>query len=169
MSHLVMTLAFLQAGLIKHSGVDYAPPGGNYTIKFPAPPKETTLTSKTSSGELNVVKASYESPEGNLFVVSYADLPAAAAKKENLKILFDGIREGAMQKDGTMHFDVEWKLGPDEFPGRKFDLKKGDQLVKLWVVLRDRRLYQIAVIGTDDFIHKKQDAVKFLESFQLSK
>jgi hypothetical protein len=116
---------------------------------------------------VDLFTATYSTNSGNVFMVSYSDLPKEATKKENHKSLIDGIRDGAKGKDGDIRASKEFKFGPDELFGYELDVKKGDQIVRLWVVIRESRLYQVAAIGSSSFVEKEGKA--FLESFQITK
>lgn len=164
--HAVSQFAGGQPAL-QTSGEEFSPKGGKFTIRFPGKPKETTQNPKSPIGDVKVTTYTYATNEGNVYMVSYSDLPQPATKKENLKTLFEGVINGAKGKDGTLIKDVEFMI-EDEIPyGHKLDLKKGDQAVKLWVVVREDRLFQIAAVGSSRFVEK--DGKPFLESFQLSK
>jgi hypothetical protein len=153
----------------KKAWEEYSPNGGNFTIRFPGKPKETTQITKSQIGEVKVITATYATSEGNIFMVSYSDLPANATKMENLETLFEGVREGAKGKDGKVLEDKEFKL-ESKFPAHKLLLEKekGEQRVKLWVVVRDNRLFQLWVVGTRRFA-EGPDAKAFLESLELTK
>jgi hypothetical protein len=152
--------------VIQKSGEDYSPKGGNFTIRFPGKPKESTQKSKTTIGEVEVFAATYVSGDDNVFMVSYSDLPEKATRKENLDSLFEGVREGA-KGDGKVRICDPKEFGPMKLPGRELKLEKGKQWVRMFVVLRDNRLYQIVAIGSQSFADSKE-ASAFLESFQVT-
>jgi hypothetical protein len=151
-----------------HLADEYSPKNGNFSIKFPGKPKETTQTTKIQNGDVKVSIATFVTSDGNVYMVSYSDLPANATKPDNLKTLFDGVREGAKGKDGKIRDDEAFEFGTNKLPAHKLDVLKGEQIVKLWVIVRENRLYQIAVVGTDKFADSKE-ATAFLESFRLTK
>src|ERR1700722_17920372 len=102
----------------------YTPEGGKFSIRFPTKPKESSQMTKSAIGEVTVFTATHSTNEGNALMVSYSDLPPAAAKKENLNSLIEGVREGAKGKDGTIRTDEEFKFGTEELFGHKIYLKK---------------------------------------------
>ncbi len=170
-----MRAAIVGCALVAFAGVVVAQPDsyssdkGGYSIKFPGVPKVTEQTAKTAVGELKVIAAIYANADGSVFMVSYTDFPDAATKVENHATLLDGIRDGVKGRDGKLVGDEKsGKFGPDKLPGREFTVDKGKQRIKFRVVLRDRRVYQLAAIGTADFATGK-DAAAFIESFELSK
>ena len=158
-----------------HLADKYSPKNGNFSIEFPGKPKETTQTTKVQNGDVKVSIATYVTADGNVYMVSYSDLPANATKPENLDTLFEGVREGAKGKDkdkeGTIESDESFEFA-DKYPGHKLEFRKdlasGKQYVTLWVIVRENRLFQIAVVGTQDF-RKSKEATAFLDSFRLTK
>ncbi len=172
-----MRTAILSVAFIAASGVSFAQPGGGYsstegkyTVKFPGEPRVTTKTAKTAVGELKVVTAVFATSDGNVYLVSYTDFPAVATKPENRGTLYEGVRDGLKGRDGKVVSDKEIEFGLDKLPGRELivDKDKGKQRMKFRVFLRDNRLYQVAVIGTADFVAGK-DAAGFLKSMELTK
>jgi hypothetical protein len=152
------------------AGEDYTPKEGNFLIRFPGKPKVTTQTTKSPIGDVKVFTATYATSDGNVYMVSYSDLPAGATKPENLSTLFEGVREGAKGKDGEVLVSERFEFGPDKLPGYELELKKekGNQRVKFKVIVRDNRLFQLAVVGSKDFA-QGNEAAAFLKSFTLSK
>ena len=164
--------------ILQRSWEKYAPKDGMFTILFPGTPKVTEQTTKSQIGEVKVYTATYATSDGNIYMISYSDLPPGATKADNLGSLFEGVREGAKGKDGTVLEDeaVTFEFGSEKYPGHKLELKKKmnerEQLAKLWVIVSDNRLYQIWVIGKGvdkNSFAKSKDATKFLNSFELTK
>lgn len=152
-------------------GEMYASPEGKYTVKFPGKPKVAPpQTTKSAIGDLRVNVATYATADANVYMVSYTDFPAAAVKAENHKTLFDGVQDGVKGSKGELVSEKELTFGPDKLPARELivDKDKGKQRVRLRVVLRDNRLYQVAVIGTAEFVSGK-DATAFIDSLDLTK
>jgi hypothetical protein len=149
-------------------GEKYAPPGGRFSVRFPGLPKEGSQTAKSAIGELKVVTATYATSDGNAYMVSHTDFPEGAAKPDAASKLFDGVRDGLKAKDGKLIEESEIPIGSDKYPGREIEVEKDKKRMKFRVVLRDGRLYQVAVIGTASFVRGK-DARAFLDSFELTK
>ncbi|MBP3958791.1 hypothetical protein J8F10_26395 [Gemmata sp. G18] len=148
----------------------YTSTEGKYAIKFPNRPKTSHQIAKSALGDLDVNVATYATGDANVFMVSYTDYPAAATKPENRKTLFDGIQDGIKGSKGEIVSEKAIEFGPEKLPGRELvvDRDKGKQRIKFRAVLRDNRLYQIAVIGTAEFVSGK-DATAFFESLELTK
>jgi hypothetical protein len=145
----------------------YEPSGGRFSVRFLGPPKESTQTAKSQLGDLKVVTATYADSSGNAYMVSYTDFPEGAAKSDASGKLFDGVRDG-LKKDGKFIDENDVEIGTDKHPGRDIELEKDKKRMKFRVVLRDGRLYQVAVIGSTSFVMSR-DAKAFLESFELTK
>ena len=149
---------------------EYSPQAGKFSIRFPGKPKESNQTTKSPIGEVKVFTATYATSDGNVYMVSYSDLPMGATKPENHDTFFDGIKEGLRGKEWKINNDKKIEFGTDKLPGREIELEKEkvSQRAKFRVILRDNRLYQTAVVGTPSFI-RSEDAKMFLESFELTK
>lgn len=154
------------------SGEEFAPKGGNFAVRFPGKPKQSTQKTKSPLGEVTVNTATYATKDGDVYMVSYSDLPSGATKAENLDTLFEGVRDGAKGKDSKIVVRVgeRFEFGSDKLQGYKLELfnEKSDQYVKLRVIVRENRLFQIAVVGSKDFAQGK-DAAEFLKSFDITK
>jgi hypothetical protein len=146
----------------------FAPKGGGYTICYPGKPRESTQTAKTMIGDVKITTATYATSDGNVYMVSYNDFPEGATKPENRNSLYDGVREGIKGRDGKLIGEEVLAFGADKLPGREYVIDKGKQRMKFRVVLRDNRMYQVAVIGTNNFVAGKE-AKSFLDSFALTK
>lgn len=150
----------------------YAPEGGRFTINFPGKPKESTQTAKSEIGDVKVFTATYATSDGNVLMVSYSDLPAAATKPENLKTLFEGVRAGAKGQYELILDDeaVDFDSGNGKLPAHYLMLKneKTKQQLRLRVIVSGDRLYQVAAIGPQKFVEGKE-ATAFLDSFKVTK
>jgi hypothetical protein len=146
----------------------YAHPEGKYRAGFPNTPKLSEQVTKSAVGDLKVNIASYATSDGNVYMVSYTDFPAAATKPENHATLYAGIRDGVKGSNGQVSDEKDRTFGADKLPGREFTVTKDKVRMKFRVVLRDSRLYQVAVIGTADFV-KTKDATAFLDAFDFTK
>lgn len=149
-------------------GGGYAPEGGNFSIKFPAKPKETKQVAKSVLGELKVFTASFANAEGNAYLASYTDFPAGTAKPEGRDAIIDGVRQTLKGKDGKVLSDTDIAVGTEKLPGHELVAEQGKVRLRFRVVLRDDRLYQYAVVGTTAFV-TSGDATKFLDSFTLTR
>ena len=171
-AHATLALALLglaPARAAQPTNDPYTSTEGRYAVKFPGNPKTTTQTAKSGLGDLQVHVATYATADANVYLVSYTDFPVAATKPENRKTLLDGVRD-ALKGKGELSAEKDIEFGPGKLPGREVivDRDKGKQRIKLRAILRDNRLYQVAAIGTAEFVSGK-DATAFLESLDLTK
>jgi hypothetical protein len=138
---------------------------GGYTVRFPGKPKESTETYRS---ELKLAKATFATTDGYAYLVAYTDFPADAIRPDTRAKVLDGIRDGLTGQDWKVTSEKEIAFGPDKLPGRELLVEKGRQHMRFKVVLKDDRLYQAAVIGTERFV-KGTDATRFLDSFRIGK
>jgi hypothetical protein len=164
----IALLAIVTAPTSARGDDDYEPRDGGFKVHFPGKPKETSQTAKSQVGDLKVSTATYATSDGNVFMVSYTDFPAGAAKADMSAAFFDGVRRGLAGKDGKLLGEKDIQIGPDQLPGRDIDIEKDKKRLKFRVVLRDGRLYQVAAIGTAAFV-KSKSATAFIDSFSLTK
>jgi hypothetical protein len=166
---LVVSLLFVAAPAgAQPKGEVFAPKEGHYKVRFPGKPKEETKTVESAIGDLKVSTATYALTDGSVYMASYTVFPDGAAKPEDRRTLFDGARDGLKGKDGKVLSDKDAEVGPDKLPGRDVEIEKDKKRMKFRFVLRDGRLYQIAVIGSATFIASKE-ATAFFDSFELTK
>jgi hypothetical protein len=141
---------------------------GSYTARFPGTPKVSTQTARTQLGELKLATATFASTDGSAYLVTYTDFPAGAVTRETEGRVLDGIRDGLKGQDGKVLSEKAIEFGPGKLPGRELLIEKGRQHMRFKVVLKEERLYQAAVIGTERFV-KGTDATRFLDSFEIGK
>jgi hypothetical protein len=146
----------------------YAPDGGRFQVKFPGKPKESTTDAKSKLGKLKVFTATYATRDGDVFMASYSDFPEGSAKDDNRETILDGVRTGLKGKTGEVLSDDPREFGKMKIDGREILVKKDAQRVRVWIMLRGDRLFQVGVIGTPEFV-KSKEADAFLKSFDLTK
>ncbi len=168
-SLLVLALLFtLAAPSLGQNPSDYASKDGQFTVRFPGKPRETNQKVKSDLGELRVFVATYARADGSGFMASFTDFPGEGARAENRTRLYDGARDGMKGSDGKVISEKDIEVGPDKLPGREVELKMGKQRIRARFVLRDGRLYQVATLGSAEFV-KSEQATSFTDSFQLTK
>jgi hypothetical protein len=144
----------------------HSPKDGKYTAKFPGKPKDTSQTVKSDIGNLKVNIALYANPDGHASWVSFTDYPAEAIKPDVRSKLIDAARDAMRGTDGKVVTEKDIEVGAAKLPGREVTLDRGKQQIKVRFLIRDARLYQIAVMGNGPFVTGK-DATAFLDSFEL--
>ena len=144
----------------------HSPKDGRYTAKFPGKPKDSTQTVKSDIGNLKVNIALYSNPDGHVSWVSFTDYPAAAIKPDVRARLIDAARDAMKGNDGKVVTEKDIEFGPTKLPGREVLLDRGKQQIRVRFLVREPRLYQIAVMGNGEFVTGK-DATAFLDSFEV--
>ena len=161
--------AFLVAGALDARAAEkYAPDGGQFEVTFPGNPKESTTDAKSKLGKLKVFTATYANADGNVFMVSYTDFPEGTARGDNRETVFDGARAGLKGKDGEVLESEPRGFGKAKIDGHEIVVRKDKVRVRVWLMIRGDRLFQVGVIGTPDFVNGKE-ATAFLRSFDLTK
>ena len=147
---LLAILLLPNIGWAQKPEVVFQPKGGHFAIRFPGKPKENTQSLKTDLGTLKVYTATYALPDGNVYLVSFTEFPAEAVKPALRGTLYDGVVKGIKGKE----------------KGREVVVDKGKQQTRFRVVVKDDRLFQIALVGTGEFATGKE-ATAFLDSFEF--
>jgi hypothetical protein len=158
---------FLSAGFARQPAA-YTSKEGGYSVRFPGKPKETTQTTRTELGELKLATATYATTDGSAYMVTHTDFPVGTVKPDTRGQVLDGVRNGLKDQGGKVISEKEIAFGPDKLPGREILIEKGRQHMRFKAVLKDDRLYQAAVVGTEKFV-RGNDATRFLDSFELAK
>ncbi len=162
---LLAILLLPNIGWAQKTEVVVQPKGGHFAIRFPGRPKENTQSTKTDLGTLKVYTATYALPDGNVYLVSFTEFPAEAVKPDLRGTLYDGVVNGIKGKDGMLvGTEKEIEIGKEK--GREVVIDKGKQQTRFRVVVKDDRLYQIALVGSGEFATGKA-ATAFLDSFEF--
>ena len=165
---VAVVILLVRASLGAREEETYAPRGAHFEVKFPGKPKEATSNAKSKLGKLKVVTATFATSERNVLMVSYTDFPEGSGEGDKRDALIEGVRKGLKGKDGSVLSDKEVKIGKDQLPGQELLLDKGKEHVRVRIVLRNDRLFQIGAIGTRDFVGGKETEA-FLDSFEFRK
>jgi hypothetical protein len=159
---LLVVPAWGQPGSELHS-----PKDGRYQVKFPGRPKDTKQTVRSELGDLRLVTATYANADGHTWFVTYTDYPAAAIAPGKVRqSLLDALRDGLKGMNGKVVSEKEIESPPAKVPGREVVLDRGKETVRARLLVKDNRLYQVAVLGLGEFATGK-DATAFLDSFEV--
>lgn len=139
---------------------------GKYAVKFPGKPKDTSQTVTTDIGRLKVYVTLYAGDDGTASWVSYTDYPANAIKPDVRSKLIDGARDALKGRDGKLVTEKDVEFGPAKLPGREVTIDRGKLQVRVRFLIRDARLFQVAVMGSGEQVTGK-DATAFLDSFEV--
>ena len=153
------------------SGHDFTSKEWKFSARFPDEPKEKTQTAPLPGGGGSIKFTIFisEARDGGC-VVGVADMPIPARESDAIvQLRLDGARDGALKNvGGTLKESKEIRLA-GKYPGREFTATitqpmQGQVRARIYFV--GTRLYQVMVMGTDDYTTSKQ-ADAFLDSFQL--
>ncbi|HJZ56157.1 MAG TPA: hypothetical protein VKE74_14415 [Gemmataceae bacterium] len=144
----------------------FAPKGGKFSVVFPGKPREEKKTLKTALGDAKLYQAGYVSKDQNYFGAGYTVLPVEIPEEQQ-QTLFDGVFSGIAGKDGEVRSKKESKFGKQKLPMREALIERDEKFIKVRLVLDGDRLYQVLVMGTEDFV-KSKEATAFLNSFKIT-
>jgi hypothetical protein len=163
LSILVGLVGLLQAHAT--AAEKFTPRGGKYTVRFPGKPKELSQWTKSVVGNLKVHTATYANADGSVCMVSYTEFPAEAIKPEYHDTLFAGIKEGLVGQDGKVVWEKDIEVRGREYAGKEVLIDKGQQHIRYRVVVKNTRLFQVAALGSREFVTEKP-TTDFLDSFE---
>jgi hypothetical protein len=138
-----------------------------FAVKFPGKPEE-----KTQPGPAGIKMTAFviDGKDGAM-VIGVADMPIPAGEKDEvIQDRLDGSRDGAIRNvGGELTSSSQITIGKKKYPGREFSAtltKPAVGQMRCRVYLVGKRLYQVLVIGTNDYVTSKE-ATAFLDSFRL--
>ena len=120
---------------------------------------------KTDIGDLKVVTASFANADGSTWWVTYTDYPATAIAADVRGSLLGSTRDGLKGANGKLVSEKEITAPPAKLAGREVVLDRGKEQVRCRLLVSDRRLFQVAVMGNGEFVGGKA-ATAFLDSFE---
>lgn len=167
---LVAGLGLSAVGAADDPRVEYqqfASSAGKYKILFPGPVRNETVEVKTAAGAQSLTLDSVSLADGTLFVVSYIDTPAEAARADSGPRL-DKIRDAIRGPDGKLVSEKAVAVGLEKLPGRDVLVEKPGTVIRARVVLAERRLYQVLLQGSRGFV-TSPTADRFFDSFEVTK
>jgi hypothetical protein len=160
LSMTCLSLAALAADPAPEKGPElkeFSPESGAFTVLFPGTPK----THKQTVGRIDNYAFSAEPGKGQVFLVSYFDLPA------NVQLTLEtSVKAYAGGRKGTISSEKKVLLN-DEYPGREAEIAlPGGRVSRLRLFMVKQRQYQLVVEGAPEFV-RSTSADKFLASFRV--
>jgi outer membrane lipoprotein-sorting protein len=138
---------------------------GRFKVLLPTKPKTQTLSLETPQGRITHYGFT-AAQSGVICIIEYADLPKQLATPDNIKVIFDEVRDQLLKTvEGKLANESVISL--DAHPGReiKIDLRGGSARARFYMV--NERLYQLAFMEIT-FSGKPSSAMdKFFDSFKL--
>jgi hypothetical protein len=144
------------------SSYRFLTPDGKAAVQFPDKPRQSKRTLRSRDGSITLQLATYATAEGNIFLFGYADLPSIPHEPDTV---LQGILEGLIRDNPT----IRWKkvaFGEEQLPGLEVTWRKNDKDMVCRYILNKRRLYQIMVLGSQQFV-TGDSARAFLNSFVI--
>ncbi len=158
----VAGLCVLAAGAAAQDA-KYESKAGRYLVAFPGKP--TVKSQKAGDIELNI--ASVEKGAGG-FLVMYSDQPEAAAKQTPKEVL-DASEQGLLDSFKTKAItSKEVTFGKGSLSGREVIARQAETYLRVRLVLVERRLYQVFVVGPKELTESKE-ADAYFASFEVTK
>jgi hypothetical protein len=140
---------------------------GRFKVLLPGKPE--TKTQKLPSGppmKLYVARGG-----AGVFMVATAEVPEAAKETDDkIQARLDAGRDQGLQDSkGNLLKETRIKLA-NKYPGREvlIELPGGKEVLRTRFYLVDGRIYQVAVVGTADFVNSAASN-KFLDSLNINK
>lgn len=147
----------------------YAPPKGNFSIAFPAPPTEATEQIATQPQPTTLVVARHQDAEaGRFLLVAYNVIPRSQRSAIDPAKALDSSRDRLVQSLNAKLVS-EAPLRQNGYAGRDLVLHRpGAYVAKVRLVYAQGRLYQ-AIAGVSDGNLARPDVQAFFQSWQLAK
>jgi hypothetical protein len=123
----------------------------------------TEKTQKLPQGDMKVdIAEAMPRGTGDLYIVTYADLPADLARRADPKALLDGVQESTLRELGAQMTSSK-DITVDGMPGREITARKGNQGGMLIRVLLGNDGV-LSLIGTYTASQPPPEIVRFVSS-----
>ncbi len=160
---LVMSLVVVSSLAACGGSTPFSSPAGNFSVTFPAAPKEESQVLNTAIGAVTVHTFSCERG-GRAYVVGYSDYPNF---DNGVDKALDGARDGAVNSSQGKLLSEEI-LSFEGHPAREIRLEMAQGLaMRLRLIAVGTRLYQVGVVTPRDEASSPKIA-EFLDTFHLS-
>lgn len=144
---------------------------GNFKLKFPQTPEQTTRISPFGDGKIQHPKIEVSLPKMN-FSVFYGDIPDLKdLNDDELKSYYEFLQEKTVKLNSSQLISKR-QISIDNKAGYEFVESRNDKLVTYKLLLIKKRLYQLKTeiyssLKNDSEVEK--DIEKFFSSFQIIK
>ena len=141
---------------------------GGFSVQMPGPPAEKRQTFNTQVGSVDARFFTVEADRGaSVFMVVYGDYPEALMAAEDMTILLDAARDGAVGNiQGTLLSERAISIGGH--PGRELQVQSSDGKLALQIriYLVGSRQYQVVMVSPKA-TPSTADRDRFFDSFKL--
>ena len=140
---------------------------GKFSVALPGKPAEKKSKAKVGDGEadLHLFTVSHK---GSAFIVTYSDYPKDKIGADREKFVADRVEANVAGLKGKVLSNEKLTLGKDKHPGREARVELGEkkQLYRARVYLVGTRVYQVVVLGPDEFV-KGKEVDDYFASFKV--
>lgn len=140
---------------------------GQFLITFPGEPEYSSDDVETAVGVLKMNTYLFESSSDAAYMVAYIDYPSEMVEESDVDVLLNAALEGALESwgmdVGNAKKETTWHGGHKGIFVRE---NNDDTYTAYEVILRENRLYQIAILQYGKPIAKKTIS-SFYDSFKL--
>ena len=145
--------------------------GGKFSVALPGKPSEKVRKIKSGDREQDLHVFSVEQKAGTAvvaYVVTYLDYPKGTVGEDKDKFLAGVVERNVGLLKGKVAAEEKITLGKDKHPGRdvRVDLPDKKQLYRARVFLVGDRVYQVVVLGPEEFV-KGKEIDEYLKSFKV--
>ena len=159
-------LALSASGLVALENKKIESKEGKFSATFPDQPK--TVTQKAGGLELTINSVEKDKA---VYAVIYSDMPDEVVKATPGAKLLEGGEKGLVDNfkaKVSKSGETKFKSNGKEYPAREIMAEKDDLHLRVMIILVDKRLYQVFVVGPKDMVTGKA-ADEFFKSFELAK
>jgi hypothetical protein len=153
---------------VSAQGVRFTSEAGRFEIRLPAKPSEGSKTVPTAVGNVEAKIFQCQGPDWCCMVM-YSDYPRDMVMNAEPEAVLDGARNGAVANVQGAKLQSETRVKLGKYPGRDvlINVQSGRFFARWRCYLVEERLYQIIVVGSEEFV-RSQDTDRMLQSFKLT-
>jgi len=142
---------------------------GRFSVALPDKPTERTVKVKFGDADIELrLFAVNQKDKERAFVVSYSDYPKDKIGADREKFVAERIEGNVSNLKGKVVSNEKLTLGKGKFPGRevRVELAEKKQLYRARAYLAGERVYQVVLLGSDEFV-KGKEADDYFASFAV--
>lgn len=139
---------------------------GKFKIMFPAEPTRSEDNVPTDLGDIKMVMFMYEKSPSEAYMVAYSDYPESSMQGQDPYALMEASKGGVLGNFGATGENVK-RFKIQNYPALSFDGRGNAYCTSYLLVLRNNRLYQVAILKANELPAKK-DVKSFIASFELT-
>ena len=165
---LLVALSPLALSAQEKKDAPFVSKAGKFSVALPAKPSEKSRKIKVGDREQDLHVFSVEQKD-RAYVVTYIDYPKGTIGDDKDKFLAGVVERNVGLLKGKVAAEEKITLGKAKHPGRdvRVDLPDKKQLYRARVFLVGDRVYQIVVLGPEEFV-KGKEIDEYLKSFEVT-